>query len=44
MDSIPFVDTFQANPVEPEKFPFVLIGNKTDVDGGNTRVVRLYSL
>ncbi|CAF1860460.1 unnamed protein product [Brassica oleracea var. botrytis] len=29
----------QANPVEPEKFPFVLIGNKTDVDGGNTRVV-----
>lgn len=44
MDSIPFTDTFQANPVEPEKFPFVLIGNKTDVDGGNTRVVRLYSL
>ncbi|VVB02858.1 unnamed protein product [Arabis nemorensis] len=29
----------QANPFEPETFPFVLIGNKTDVDGGNTRVV-----
>ncbi|XP_023640229.1 ras-related protein RABG2 [Capsella rubella] len=29
----------QANPMEPETFPFVLIGNKTDVDGGNSRVV-----
>ncbi|CDY63374.1 BnaA09g55930D [Brassica napus] len=29
----------QANPMEPETFPFVLIGNKTDVDGGNNRVV-----
>ncbi|KFK32858.1 hypothetical protein AALP_AA6G296000 [Arabis alpina] len=29
----------QANPMDPETFPFVLIGNKTDVDGGNTRVV-----
>ncbi|XP_010555333.1 PREDICTED: ras-related protein RABG2-like isoform X3 [Tarenaya hassleriana] len=29
----------QANPVEPETFPFVLIGNKIDIDGGNSRVV-----
>ncbi|XP_010531417.1 PREDICTED: ras-related protein RABG2 [Tarenaya hassleriana] len=29
----------QANPIEPETFPFVLIGNKIDVDGGNSRVV-----
>ncbi|KAH0912863.1 hypothetical protein HID58_036184, partial [Brassica napus] len=29
----------QANPMEPETFPFVLIGNKTEVDGGNNRVV-----
>lgn len=25
--------------MESETFPFVLIGNKTDVDGGNSRVV-----
>ncbi|XP_048597491.1 ras-related protein RABG2 isoform X1 [Brassica napus] len=30
----------QANPMEPETFPFVLIGNKTEVDGGNNRVIR----
>ncbi|KAJ4890836.1 Ras-related protein RABG2 [Raphanus sativus] len=29
----------QASPMESETFPFVLIGNKTDVDGGNSRVV-----
>ncbi|KAL7089902.1 hypothetical protein ACP275_12G005800 [Erythranthe tilingii] len=29
----------QVNPSNPEKFPFVLIGNKVDVDGGNSRVV-----
>lgn len=28
--------------MESETFPFVLIGNKTDVDGGNSRVVRRY--
>ncbi|GER47567.1 RAB GTPase homolog G3A, partial [Striga asiatica] len=28
-----------ADPANPEKFPFVLIGNKVDVDGGNSRVV-----
>lgn len=32
---------FQASPTDPENFPFVVIGNKTDVDGGNSRVVRL---
>lgn len=29
----------QASPMESETFPFVLIGNKTDADGGNSRVV-----
>ncbi|KAL7131471.1 hypothetical protein ABFS83_12G005200 [Erythranthe nasuta] len=29
----------QVNPSNPETFPFVLIGNKVDVDGGNSRVV-----
>ncbi|XP_057525092.1 ras-related protein RABG3c [Amaranthus tricolor] len=29
----------QASPHDPENFPFVVLGNKTDVDGGNSRVV-----
>ncbi|GMN37408.1 hypothetical protein TIFTF001_006781 [Ficus carica] len=29
----------QASPSDPENFPFVVIGNKIDVDGGNSRVV-----
>lgn len=29
----------QANPSDPENFPFVVIGNKIDIDGGNSRVV-----
>ncbi|KAH9331097.1 hypothetical protein KI387_003205, partial [Taxus chinensis] len=29
----------QASPENPEKFPFFLVGNKIDVDGGNSRVV-----
>lgn len=29
----------QVDPSNPETFPFVLIGNKVDVDGGNSRVV-----
>ncbi|XP_071732279.1 ras-related protein Rab7-like [Rutidosis leptorrhynchoides] len=29
----------QANPSEPERFPFVLLGNKVDTDGGSSRVV-----
>jgi hypothetical protein len=30
---------FQASPSDPENFPFVVLGNKVDVDGGNSRVV-----
>ncbi|GFY94175.1 RAB GTPase homolog G3B [Actinidia rufa] len=29
----------QVNPSEPDAFPFVLVGNKVDVDGGSSRVV-----
>ncbi|XP_031099720.1 ras-related protein Rab7-like [Ipomoea triloba] len=29
----------QASPSDPENFPFVVLGNKMDVDGGNSRVV-----
>ncbi|XP_022859815.1 ras-related protein Rab7 isoform X2 [Olea europaea var. sylvestris] len=29
----------QASPSDPENFPFVVIGNKVDVDGGNSRVL-----
>ncbi|KAM7523649.1 hypothetical protein LguiA_013551 [Lonicera macranthoides] len=29
----------QADPTKPETFPFVLLGNKVDVDGGNSRRV-----
>ncbi|GMH11863.1 hypothetical protein Nepgr_013704 [Nepenthes gracilis] len=29
----------QASPHDPENFPFVVLGNKVDVDGGNGRVV-----
>lgn len=29
----------QASPHDPENFPFVVLGNKIDVDGGNSRVV-----
>lgn len=29
----------QADPADPEAFPFVLLGNKIDVDGGHSRVV-----
>ncbi|GFZ11793.1 RAB GTPase homolog G3C [Actinidia rufa] len=28
----------QASPSDPENFPFVVLGNKIDVDGGNSRV------
>ncbi|PPE02698.1 hypothetical protein GOBAR_DD00257 [Gossypium barbadense] len=28
-----------ASPSDPENFPFVVLGNKVDVDGGNSRVV-----
>ncbi|XP_052190638.1 ras-related protein Rab7-like [Diospyros lotus] len=29
----------QTNPSDPDSFPFVLLGNKLDVDGGKSRVV-----
>ncbi|KAJ4952138.1 hypothetical protein NE237_028970 [Protea cynaroides] len=29
----------QASPVDPKNFPLVLLGNKIDIDGGNSRVV-----
>ncbi|GKB25008.1 ribonuclease H-like domain, reverse transcriptase, RNA-dependent DNA polymerase, partial [Tanacetum coccineum] len=29
----------QADPSEPESFPFVLLGNKVDTDGGSSRAV-----
>ncbi|PSS17923.1 Ras-related protein like [Actinidia chinensis var. chinensis] len=28
----------RASPSEPENLPFVVVGNKIDVDGGNSRV------
>ncbi|TYI64582.1 hypothetical protein E1A91_D09G098700v1 [Gossypium mustelinum] len=28
----------QATPSDPENFPFVVLGNKVDLDGGNSRV------
>ncbi|RYR49230.1 hypothetical protein Ahy_A07g035576 isoform C [Arachis hypogaea] len=30
---------YDASPSDPENFPFVVIGNKIDIDGGNSRVV-----
>lgn len=32
---------FQASPSDPENFPFIVLGNKIDVDGGNSRVVSM---
>ena len=29
----------QANPSDPDNFPFVVLGNKVDIDSGNSRVV-----
>ncbi|KAJ0960006.1 hypothetical protein J5N97_001583 [Dioscorea zingiberensis] len=29
----------QASPTDPKTFPFILLGNKVDIDGGNSRVV-----
>ncbi|CAH8337207.1 unnamed protein product [Eruca vesicaria subsp. sativa] len=29
----------QATPSDPDNFPFVVIGNEINVDGGNSRVV-----
>lgn len=30
----------QASPSDPENFPFVVLGNKVDLDEGRSRVVR----
>lgn len=37
------LNVFQANPPDPKTFPFILLGNKIDIDGGNSRVVRRHS-
>ena len=37
------LNSLQASPHDPENFPFVVLGNKTDVDGGNSRVVRPFN-
>ncbi|KAJ7956924.1 ras-related protein Rab7-like [Quillaja saponaria] len=29
----------QADPTDPEAFPFILLGNKVDIDGGSSRMV-----
>lgn len=34
-----FGGMLQANPADREHFPFVLLGNKVDQEGGRTRVV-----
>ena len=34
-----FTISFQASPSDPKTFPFILLGNKIDVDGGKSRVV-----
>ena len=33
----------QASPSDPDNFPFVVLGNKVDLDEGRSRVVRLSS-
>ncbi|TYJ17972.1 hypothetical protein E1A91_A09G089900v1 [Gossypium mustelinum] len=32
----------QATPSDPENFPFVVLGNKVDLDGGNSRVGNMH--
>ncbi|PRQ54588.1 putative small GTPase superfamily, P-loop containing nucleoside triphosphate hydrolase [Rosa chinensis] len=32
----------QVGPADTEAFPFILLGNKIDIDGGNNRVVWTY--
>lgn len=34
-----YLVVMQANPPDPKTFPFILLGNKIDIDGGNSRVV-----
>ncbi|KAK8493233.1 hypothetical protein V6N12_033941 [Hibiscus sabdariffa] len=35
----PIFISCQANPTDPRTFPFILLGNKIDLDGGNSRAV-----
>lgn len=37
-----FKTQLQANPTDREHFPFVLLGNKVDQEGGRTRVVSIH--
>ncbi|GKV32473.1 hypothetical protein SLEP1_g41076 [Rubroshorea leprosula] len=39
VDVVSILINHQANPADPRKFPFILLGNKIDIDGGNSRVV-----
>ncbi len=41
-ERLKFKDFLQANPTDREHFPFVLLGNKVDQEGGRTRVVSLH--
>ena len=43
VDMVSIFISCQANPTDPRTFPFILLGNKIDIDGGNSRVVRIYS-
>lgn len=37
-----FCIQLQADPADHDAFPFVVLGNKVDVDDGNSRVVSLF--
>ena len=37
-----FWNAVQANPPNQDNFPFVVLGNKTDLEGGKQRVVRCF--
>ena len=37
-----FSNVEQAGPADPKAFPFLLLGNKIDVDNGNSRAVRIF--
>lgn len=41
-ESLKFKLQLQANPTDREHFPFVLLGNKVDQEGGRTRVVSIH--
>lgn len=39
-----FIFYFQADPTDADTFPFVLLGNKVDIDGGHSRMVPTLTL